>query len=436
MKEAFSLIYIIWFLRLFKPEWILAYYVPGIGFIRGLPTLFLYLLLLYVVFVRGQKLRVDKSFFIFFLSIAVSTIFAMNTGRARQGFFGMVDTLIFFALNVALIRDDKEIERIFNIYVAAMVFYAIVGMAYKGGGGGAIVPFHVALSDEDAFGPFMGLGAPLGLMLSAKDGKIRYGYLCVGLLCTMGMIASFARGAFVSFCAMLVFIWYRSNRKMLLAGIGVVFVFFFLIGATLLFDGGRYWEEMATIDDSLVDESTEGRHFLNRKAFQIFSHNIQNTLIGVGPFNFGHALVAVTTDQEAQARGVQLGQLYGRDTHNVYLQILSEQGSIGVITFAVMIGAFWRKGNTIIKKYRRVLGHSSPHYKGEENLVLRLRKHHYFAYALQGAMVAFLMNGLFYNILYYHWLFDLLILNYLVYENGRIAFPSEKPVRIREQVYA
>lgn len=438
MKEAFSLIYIIWFLRLFKPEWIIAYYVPGTGVIRGLPTLFLYLLLLYVVFVRGQKLKIDMGVFVFFLSIAVSTVFAMNTGRARDAFFGMLDTLIFFALNVVLIKKDEEIERIFNFYMAAMVFYFFAGIIHmrEGVGNGAVVPFHVALSDEDAFGPFMDLGVVMGLLLSVKDGKVRYGYLIVGLLCTLGLIASDARGAFLSLCAGILFIWYRSKRKMLLMGIGSVFAAFVLISTSLFFEGGEYWKEIASVRESVVDEASEGRHFLMKKAFQIFFDSPGNTLVGVGPFNYGIALVTVTTDQEAGERGVQLGHLYGRDTHNVYLQILAEQGSLGVITFAMMIGIFWRKNNAIQKVYQRSLKHPHRQHEKEEKLISRNRKYNYFALALQAAMVTFLLNGIFYNIVYYHWVWDLLILNYLAYESSRRTLPSESPVPIRERVYA
>ncbi|MCG3116098.1 MAG: O-antigen ligase family protein [Candidatus Manganitrophus sp. SA1] len=439
MKEAFSLIYIIWFLRLFKPEWIIAYYVPGTGVIRGLPTLFLYLLLLYVVFVRGQKLKIDMGVFVFFLSIGVSMVFALNTGRARNGFFGMLDTLIFFALNAVLIKKDEEIERIFNFYMAAMAFYFFAGIIHmrEGVGNGAVVPFHVALSDEDAFGPFMGLGAAMGLLLSAKDGKIRYSYLAVALFCSLGVIASYARGAFLCLCATSVFIWYRSKRKMLMAGTIVSLAVFFVIGASLFFDLSEYWEEIVSVRHSITDESKDGRHFLNRKAVEIFSDSIGNSLIGVGSFNYGIALLTVTSEQEAEEKaGRQLGQLYGRDTHNIYLQILAEQGSLGVITFAIMLGLFWRKNNFVQRKYKLSLSQSRRHLESKEKLLSRDRKYNYYALALQTAMVTFLLNGLFYNILYYHWVWDLLILNYLVYEASRKTLPSESPVPVRERVYA
>lgn len=438
MKEAFSLIYIIWFLRLFKPEWILAYYVPGIGFIRTLPTVFLLLLLFYVVIIRGKRLRVDPGIFLFFLAIAVSTLFSVNMGRSKQAFFGFIDTMLFVALNGVLIKKDEEIERIFNFYMAAMVFYFIVGIIHmkEGVGNGAVVPFHVALSDEDAYGPFMGIGAQLGLMLSAKDGKTRYGYLIIGLLCVLGVIASYARGAFLCLCATSGFIWYRSKRKMLLVGIGAVFAIFLVIGASLFFNGGQYWEEIVSVQHSLGDEASEGRHFLFRKAVQIFSDNLHNTLIGVGPFNYGHALVNLTSHQEAGERGVEVGQLYGRDTHNIYLQMLAELGSFGLIAFAIMIIIFWRKNNAVQRNYRRALGRSRLRQEGDETRFSRDRKYNYYALALQSAMVIFLLNGLFYNILYYHWLWDLLILNALIYEGSRRALPSGSPAPTRERVYA
>ena len=69
-------------LRLFKPDWIVAFYFPVFGPLRAVATPLLYLLLLLPRPAERRRLRFDPGYFLFFVAILLSTVFAENTGRA------------------------------------------------------------------------------------------------------------------------------------------------------------------------------------------------------------------------------------------------------------------------------------------------------------------------------------------------------------------
>lgn len=421
-----NLILFQWFLRLFKPEWVLAYLYPGLGFVKGIPTLLLYFTILYMILYEYKKLVLDRPYFIFWLSILLSTVFAHNTGLGRQALSGTFDSLIFFIVTVSIMRNSHDTDRLLSLYIASFIFYGVIGTQNHG-----LVPFHLYLKNEDAFGPFMSIGVPLSFYLAFKNDKTKYRYLVVCLLSTTGVIASFARGAFVSLCVVVLFMWYKSPRKLLATiTIGLLCVFV-VITPNILFKDNTYWNEMGTIYESVAEgkyisgtqEVEEGRRFYIRKAWEMF---ISNPLFGVGPFNYGFVLPRITTSGEADEKGVRAEHLYHRVPHNIYAQILAELGIFGMIAFLAIGYSFWKKNRKIQMAFRKENGDT----RGREgnDISSDLRKYYYYAMAFQGAMVAYLANGFFYDILFYHWLPDLLIMNYLVYSQfqkkvseGRIA---------------
>jgi O-antigen ligase len=416
----------VWVIRLLKPEWILTYYIPALGPIRSIAAIMLYALVLYAFLVYTRHLKFDPTFGLYIGAILCSTLLAQFTGLARQGLQGVIEQYFFYAVNLAAInalaKDTNLIDRILKVYIGTLVFYGISGIIFKGR-----VPFHVFLSDEDAFGPFMAFGMPFALLLAFRQYRLNYWMLGVAALCTVGLIASFARGAFLSFCCGAFFVWLRSSKKGSMTLVLVIGAILFGATASVLFDPGAYWEEMATIDQSLHDEKQEGRHFLRKKALELYA---ENPIFGVGPKNFGPSLVTVTSESEAMARGVHRGQYWTRVTHSVYFQILSELGSVGAVMFILVVTWFWRKNRQLQKACKAYSNSSNP--EADQGRAGTAREIYYTALALEAAMVSYLMSGIFYDILFYHWFVDFLILNSMLYvfakKYGYLSSPASMPV--------
>lgn len=406
-----TLVLFLWFLRLFKPEWILTYYVPGITFIRGLPTGILYLSFAYFIFTEKNKIVIDKPYLLFFLSYFLSTIFAYNTGIARTALRGMTDSLIFYVLAISLIKNDKDVVRLFNLYLLSLIFYAIFGIIYKGR-----VPFHVVLNEEDAIGPLMGIGVPFSFYLAFIYGRVSYSRFLVTILAIAGVVVSFARGAFIGLCVGVIFLWHKSSRKATATGLLLLFALILIISASYIrtggvsATGGSYWEEISTISGSY--DQDEGRLFLWERALMMFA---SNPITGVGPANYGFVILKFTTNEELEARGARASEVYGRVVHNAYFQILAELGAFGFISFIVVIICFWKKNREVQKAYKNHLAGSGGENMSERELSRRLSRYYYQSLSVQGALLVYLANCMFYDLLYVNWLPDMLILNSLIY---------------------
>lgn len=399
----------VWVIRLLKPEWVLTFYVPGLGPIKSIASITLYALVLYAVLVYSKHLKFDWTFGLYVGAMFCSTVLAQNTGLARQGFWNVLEHYLFYAVNLAVIsalaKDMAIIDRVFKIYLITLVFYGISGIIFKG-----LVPFHVFLNNEDSYGPFMALGMPLALLLAFREERINRWTMGVAGLCTVGLIASFARGAFLSFCCGAFFVWVRSSNKGRMTLVMIVGALVFVIAAGVLFGPGAYWDEMATINQSLHDEKSEGRHFLRKKALELYA---QNPIFGVGPKNFGPSLVTVTSESEAMARGVHRGHYWNRVTHSVYFEILSELGTVGAVAFLSILVSFWRKNRQIQKVCKELINDRGAT-EGKGNITIA-RKIYYSCLAVEAAMVSYLVSGNFYDLMFYHWFVDLVILNAMLY---------------------
>jgi len=413
-------IFFLWFLRLFKPEWILTYYVPEAAFIRALPTGILYLLFGYLIFSK-QKIVIDKPYLLFLASHFVSTLFAINTGMARTVLGGMVDSIIFYMLTISLIKDDKDVDWLFNFYLLSLAFYAVFGIIYKGR-----IPFHVILNEEDAFGPLMGIAVPFSFYLAFAYARKKYSRFLVTILSLGGLVGSFARGAFISLCITVLFIWYKFPRKAIATVFLLVSAILVIISAGFIHTGGSYWQELSTIEASY--EQDEPRLFLWKKALKMFT---SNPITGVGPANFGFVILRFTTAEELESRGVTSSYVYGRVPHNAYFQILAELGVFGAISIIVVIIVFWRKNEEIQKRYKEWLRTPLTDNGGPAEVGDRLRKYYYYSLGVQGALIAYLSNCMFYDLLYVNWLSDMLILNSLVYLRFKNLSSEAEPAKLK-----
>jgi O-antigen ligase len=139
---------------------------------------------------------------------------------------------------------------------------------------------------------------------------------------------------------------------------------------------------------------------------------LDNPLLGVGPGCYGFKLQSYVTRASAEEWGVRY-QMYGRALHNIYFELLAETGIMGITAFLVLLYIFRRRNVSIRKTAARLVSIKA------RVATDALGNVHCYALALEGAMIAFLANGFFYNLLYYSWFWDILILNTLLYQRVR-----------------
>ena len=256
----------------------------------------------------------------------------------------------------------------------------------------------------------MDIGAAVSLIAAYQTAKPKRFYLFTGIITIVGVIASFARGAFLSFCATGLYIWWRSSNRIKNAVLLLTAANFTVSVTFILFPENQHRKEMGTIGTSLQDEKSEGRHFLIKKGFEIFA---LYPVLGVGPLNYGFMIPKITSEAEAQMRGMHAAQFATRVAHNIYIQILAEFGDC-FMAFVGLIFVFWVRSRRIRLFYQQRFstGHRMTSETGSQE---QWHKMLMFGFALEAAMIAYMLNGIFYPILFCPWFYDLLILNTLVF---------------------
>lgn len=402
---------VFWVLRLFKPEWIISYYFPALSFLKPIPTIFVIFFCAYLVFSRS-KIQYDRPMLFFLVMMLVSTFFSENRGMSYGLLRTIAETFIVSSIFLSVFNTGKGIKKLFSIYAISFFCMGIWGIA----GGGRIAAF-MPLSDEDSFGPFMAVGFGLTFFIHQAQEKRRKAraYLIVSLLSLASAIASFARGTFVSLVAISSFIFVKSSDKIRLAIRFLVITILSFGLAYVAFPDwmGRYVREVNTIwAEGTSEQTANHRLYLWAKAWDMFK---DHPLLGVGPGCYGHRLSMYESLLERDRWGVDR-QPYGRAIHNIYFEILSEMGLFGILAFMILIYSFMKRNIYSTGFFTRSGDSNRFHPKLMEDLTSG--GFQYYAKGLLAGMLAFLVNGFFFNLLFYTWFWDLLILNSLIYRRA------------------
>jgi hypothetical protein len=120
-------------------------------------------------------------------------------------------------------------------------------------------------------------------------------------------------------------------------------------------------------------------------------------------------------------------QLWGIQLHNIFMQVLCEFGAVGSAAFVWMLVDFWRR-NLKLRSARFVEAWRQGS-QGAHDL-------RWLAAALEVGMAGFLIGGLFYNQLFVHWLYTLLLLNASLYNATERLVAADGPARRRSDAPA
>jgi len=255
----------------------------------------------------------------------------------------------------------------------------------------------------------------------ARSKGARIGATLTAVLCAIGIVAAVARGAALAAGLVLVVLWLRSHRKLAMF-VGIVLVAGTMVVASyVFFPDGEFWAEMTTIAEDLqavgtteIDSSCvrtaskracgsgRDRWDLWGAGWEVF---LQSPLVGVGPGNFG--AYAAENFRPGQASGFYSdpAHLYGRSLHNIYVQVLSEQGLAGVAIFLWILVDFVRRNRGL--RTKGAIERWDEATKG----CFDLRA---ISLGLEGALIGYLASGLFYDQLYTSSFYSLVGLNFVL----------------------
>ena len=350
---------LIWVLMLFDPHWLVARN-GGPSVVLKLPVMvYLGLIGLLLFEIPGRPvLRQRWHWFapilLYVLVGVVTTPFAVNNGFAREVLQEMLLVWVMMTTTVALVNGARRTEQLFLMYGLAFLWFGLWG-ARTG-----FIRWHHVLSNQDGFGAFMvlGLGFCSFMAMAAEKGRFRHLMRLAAAVAIVGVVASFARGAFLAAIAVFGVVFLRSNRKgmTLLAGLAAVVL---IIAAAEIIHPGMFWLEMQSAFSEGTEEGTgEDRWELWMAAVEVFW---QRPIFGVGFSNFGPFAASYFAEGDVGGRySLNVGGLYNRSLHSLYFQTLSETGIVGSGAFIWILVDFWRRNKVLrtaaAQEYWRRLG--------------------------------------------------------------------------------
>jgi O-antigen ligase len=385
-------VYALWVLMTWEVDQFLSGMIGG-PFYRA--PLLLVPVLVIMLLARGSRKAVYWPLIVFVMLHFAAALFAENIGLARDAFKYMVYVLVLFASSVSALDAPAKIVVLLKLYLVHFVWFGIQGLPT------GRVMWHPLLGNEDSYGPLMVIGLAFSYFFAMATPLPRWRWVArfAFALCLLGVVVSFARGAALAAGAVLLYILLRSPRRVGTV-IGLLVIALLLVPVAGLFV--PLDEYIAEVRSSA--EGDDGRIAVWTLAWNVF---LQSPLWGVGALNFGVVASQITDPDPTRAKGADPVQLWNAWVHNAPMQILAEEGLIGILVCVLMLAGFFRR------TARLRTPEASTRWAAQGGGALDAR---IIALALDGAMVGWLACSIFYNQIYLHWFWSLLIFAHVMAE--------------------
>jgi len=280
-------------------------------------------------------------FLIFFGATLLSTAFAVDK---VHGLAAIIQELEFVALAWAfsLVTDRKSFLRILHFILLVFVIQSLIA-AWQFIVMDKIMPTGTfGHHQQYSFYTSSAAVIAFGLLVSEQTKSKRALYLLVTPILLMGCLLGQERATWLSFViGALAVVWYSGRkRKRLLIAFAAT-----MLGAVLLVVSIRPLRE-ATIDRITAAEASTAREnsLLSRLimwkiAFDMFT---QHPILGVGPKNFQVLVPHYASRQDMQGNEKE-------DAHNIWIQMLAEQGIVGFVTYVIFVWSIVRLATTELR---------------------------------------------------------------------------------------
>jgi O-antigen ligase len=371
-----------WFFVWYDPDW----YLETLG--AGPVVVKLYALLFIPVCILLMKhLRREAVFWPYLLIVGIYLVwmpFVLNRAYLLDSFHKVLQYSLLTALTVSVLETPKQVVPLLKLFLFHFIWFGYLGLP------AATVPWHQNLSDSNSFGALMviALGYAYYVAMGTTRKNYRYLALFVCFLGVTGTILSFARGAFVGLCVVFAVLAARTPRKLAFLGYGGLLAGVGLVAIMVMFPRGEFWNEMATITgEGTAGGTGENRWVMWQVAWELF---LNNPILGVGPGNFGPNAVEYLTKRSVNDIGGgfnEPGTMYDRSPHNDYVEVMVEQGLVGLFALAGIFIHFFRCVRFLrTEAVQKAWASQTGGFLGSNSLAL----------GLEAAMVGYLVTSVFY----------------------------------------
>ena len=303
-----------------------------------------------------------------------------------------------------VIRTRRDIVRLVWVLVGSIGYYGIKGGIFtirSGGTERVWGPEETFIGDNNSLALALIITIPLMYYLQQQTDKRwqRHGLSAAMLLSALAALGSYSRGALLAIAAMGLFMWLKSERKMVLGALLAA-----ISPLLLAFMPERWAERMDTINTYQDDVSAMGRLNAWRMAYNL----ARDRFLG-GGFDVSDATIFARYAPNP---------LDVHAAHSIYFQALGEHGFVGLLIYLALGIATWHTAAVIIRLTR---GNAE------------LRWAHGLATMSQASLIGFAVGGAFLSLLYFdmpYYLMAALIATRIVVEQQlRERAPQRRPAK-------
>jgi O-antigen ligase len=383
----FFLLLLLLFFNSFRPDRLLH---SG-SIMLYFPTLVIIILLCY--WLGAEKKVLANSQTKYYILIILLMIFQLPFVRNFGFSYLAVKSVLIYGITsylflVQFIDNYKNINKYIRLYVILGIFFAILGIT---GAGSVSIP---VLGDENDFCLFINIMIPFAFFLGqeAQEFKKKCFYNTLVVIYITANISSFSRGGFIGLVAVALYLFYQTKHKVF------YLVFAGLVALAIVnFASPQYLAEISGIDTKSYQRDTGATRIEAWKAgWKMFK---DHPVLGVGVYNFGPWL------PDYYDNNLNPATMWGRVAHSLYFTLLSEMGIVGTLFFIGMLCGNYKDHSFICslegKKADYLASSSSLTLEEKEKIADGIRTLYFFSKAYSGAMVAYLVTGVFISVLWY-----------------------------------
>ena len=273
---------------------------------------------------------------LFTIWMNVTTPFAFNQEAAWFQWDKVMKIMLMTFVTVSVMQSKRRIQWLVWVIALSIAFYGVKGGIFTvltGGQHMVLGPSgsFLGTNTEVALALIMTLPLLYYLLLQVTNKWARRAFIVAMVLVGLAIIGSYSRGAFVGGAAMVVFLWLKSHKKLLVAVVMAL-----VIPPMLMFMPAKWYERMETIETYQEDGSAMGR--INAWGYAINLAK-DRPLVGGGFECWTQDLFARWAPNPYQVN----------DAHSIYFEVLGEQGIPGLVLFLLFGLLVWRTGSWIIR---------------------------------------------------------------------------------------
>jgi probable O-glycosylation ligase (exosortase A-associated) len=331
--------------------------------------------------------------------MGISTVFAFHVDLALDQLDKVVKIQLMTFITMMLITDRRRINLFIWAIVISLGFYGVKGGIFTALTGGS---YHVmgpprsfiGGNNEIALALIMTIPLMRYLQLQAKTKLVRYGLILSIAITLIAILGSQSRGALLGLIAMILFLIWKSPRRLTLFALFAV-----VLSLGFAFMPKHWHVRMDSIAKYQLDTSAMGRVNAWRFATNL---GLAHPLTGGGFDAFQSDLFAIYAPDPENVH----------DAHSIYFQVLGEQGFVGLALFLLLGWFAWRSCTGAIKQ----VGHNPD----TEWIAILARM-------LQVSIVGYAVGGAFLGLAYFDFYYSLLAIVVLI--KAQLTVYTEKELR-------